>query len=71
MVVDPAPVHGDMGQQIRHRLARSEGIRLCELVDLHEDIPGMGVMLLKEGSALLLELLISLSWDDVHHAAPM
>jgi hypothetical protein len=71
MVVDPTPVHGDMGQQVRHRFACGEWIGLGASVDLHEVVPGASAMLLEEGSPLLLEFLVSVSGDDMHHTITM
>jgi hypothetical protein len=71
MVMDPAPIHGNMGQQIQHRLARGEWVRLGKAVGLHEDVPGAGVMLHEEGRPLLLELLVTMGGDDMHYAVTM
>jgi hypothetical protein len=71
MVMDPAPVHVDMGEQIRHRLACGEWVRMGEPMDLHENVPGAGVMLLEESTPLLLELLVTVSGNDMHNAVPI
>jgi hypothetical protein len=48
-----------------------EWVRLGKPVDLHEDVPGAGAMLLEEGTPLLLEVLVATSRDYVHHAVPI
>jgi hypothetical protein len=68
MVMDPAAVHGDMRQQIRHRLVCGEWVRLGEAVDLHEDVPGASAMLPGEGHTPFLEFLATVSGDHVHDA---
>jgi hypothetical protein len=71
MVVNPAPVHGNIGQQIRHRLARGEWVRLGELVDLDEDVPGAGAVFLEKGCSLPLEFFVTVSGDDMHDPVAM
>jgi hypothetical protein len=47
------------------------GSAWVEPVDLHEDIPGAGAMLLEECTPLLLKVLVTTSWDYAHHAVSM